>query len=81
MNTYTMKEVNKHTTKEDCWLVIDNMIYDITSFLSSHPGGSSIMVSVAGQDATEYFYELHRKDILNEVGKQYIIGELVRAKL
>jgi len=81
MNTYTMEEVNKHTTKEDCWLVIDNMIYDVTSFLSSHPGGSSIMVSVAGQDATEYFYELHRKEILNEVGKQYIIGELVSAKL
>ena len=81
MNTYTMEEVNKHTTKEDCWLVIDNMVYDVTSFLSSHPGGSSIMVSVAGQDATEYFYELHRKEILNEVGKQYIIGELVSAKL
>ena len=81
MNTYTTEEVSKHATKEDCWLIIKGVVYDVTEFLSIHPGGSSIVVSVGGQDATEYFEELHKPDILEEVGKQYIIGELCSAKL
>ena len=81
MNTYTMEEVSKHSKKEDCWLIIKGQVYNVTEFLSSHPGGSSIVVSVGGQDATEYFEELHRPEILDEVGKQYIIGELCSAKL
>ena len=81
MNTYTMEEVKKHNTKQDCWLVIKNMIYNVTDFLKIHPGGASIMMNVAGKDATEYFEELHKPEILEEVGKQYIIGELISAKL
>ena len=81
MNTYTTEEVNKHNTKEDCWLIIRGRVYNVTEFLSIHPGGSSIVVSVGGQDATEYFEELHRPEILDEVGKQYIIGELTHSKL
>ena len=81
MNTYTMEEVNKHTTKQDCWIVIRGMVYDVTDFLKIHPGGSNIIISVAGEDATEYFEELHREEVLEGVGKQYIIGELISSKL
>ena len=81
MNTYTKEEVSKHSTKDDCWLIIKDMVYNVTEFLSIHPGGSSIVVSVGGQDATEYFFELHKPDILEEVGSKYIIGELCSAKL
>ena len=81
MNTYTMKEVNKHTTKEDCWLVIDNMIYDITSFLNIHPGGSGILMTVGGKDATEYFEELHKEEILTKIGETYMIGLVQSSKL
>ena len=76
MNTYTKEEVKKHNTKDDCWLIIKDMVYNVTEFLSIHPGGSSIVLSVGGEDATEYFYELHRKEILEEVASDYIIGEL-----
>jgi len=81
MNTYTTEEVSKHSTKGDCWLIIKGQVYNVTEFLSIHPGGSSILVSVGGQDATEYFEELHRPEILDEVGKQYIIGGLTHSKL
>jgi len=81
MNTYTMEEVAKHNTKQDCWIVIRGMVYDVTDFLKIHPGGSNIMISVAGEDATEYFEELHKEEVLEEVGKQYIIGELISSKL
>ena len=81
MNTYTREEVEKHNKEGDCWLIIDNNIYDVTEFANIHPGGKQLLYSVGGQDATEYFYELHREEILLEVGDEYVIGTLVSHKL
>jgi cytochrome b involved in lipid metabolism len=78
---FTLEEVRKHNKKEDCWIIIKNMIYNVTEFLSIHPGGGSIIMTVAGEDATEYFNELHRAEILEEIGQKYMIGELSLAKL
>ena len=33
----TWLEVSKHNTNEDCWIVIENNVYDVTKFLDSHP--------------------------------------------
>lgn len=35
------QEVLKHCTASDCWLVIDNKIWDFTEFASVHPGGEA----------------------------------------
>ena len=42
-----MKEVAKHNSPDDCWVVIHGVVYDLTSFYRSHPGGSQIIVSNA----------------------------------
>lgn len=41
-------------------------VYDVTDFLPIHPGGN-ILFSVAGTDATDFFVELHKEGILEEV--------------
>ena len=51
---FNMTEVNLHYSKEDCWLVIEGGVYDVTSIISKHPGGE-IIVSACGTDATEKF--------------------------
>lgn len=81
MNTYTREEVQNHNKEGDCWLIIDNNIYDVTEFANIHPGGKQLLYSVGGQDATDYFYELHREEILLEVASEFIIGSLVPSKL
>jgi cytochrome b involved in lipid metabolism len=82
MNTYTVEEVSEHDKKGDCWIIVREMVYDVTEFMKIHPGGSAIMMNVAGQDATEYFEELHRPEILDEVASTYLIGEVAQnAKL
>ena len=75
-NTYTLKDVSIHNKKDDCWIIISNGVYDITEFLPIHPGGISIVMMVAGKDATDYFNELHRPEILKEIGNNYLIGYL-----
>lgn len=52
--TYTMSDVSKHNSQDDCWLVIDGVVYDVTDFVNQHPGGNDI-VEGCGQDATELF--------------------------
>lgn len=34
-------EISKHNSPEDCWLVIDDQVWDCTGFAGEHPGGSS----------------------------------------
>lgn len=77
MKFYTMKDIKAHNQKDDCWIVVSENVYDITAFLSTHPGGSSILMNVAGDDATDYFYALHRPEIIDSVAHEYLIGRLL----
>ena len=45
-------EVQKHTTRESCWVIIDGQVYDATSVLRWHPAGPEVILNLAGQDAT-----------------------------
>lgn len=50
----TEEEVAKHNSAEDCWTIIRGNAYDITPFISSHPGGDEIL-RACGVDATTLF--------------------------
>ena len=76
-----MNDILSHNKKDDCWVVIDNFVYDITEFLDIHPGGKRILISVSGGDVSDYFYELHKESILSEIGNDYKIGYIVDCKL
>lgn len=53
--TLNMEEISKHNNQNDCWLLIEGKVYDITSYFGSHPGGSSVMSSTCGTDATNAY--------------------------
>ena len=53
--SYSTTEVAKHDSSKDCWLIISNNVYDVSSFLSEHPGGSSMIVKYCGKEATKAF--------------------------
>lgn len=38
------QDVRQHNTPEDCWIVIDDQIWDVTRFAPEHPGGANCMV-------------------------------------
>ncbi|EDQ90140.1 uncharacterized protein MONBRDRAFT_18701 [Monosiga brevicollis MX1] len=67
LKTYTMEEVAKHNTKGDCWVVVHDKVYDLTTFLEDHPGGAASIVAYAGKEATKAFDMLHSADILDKV--------------
>eukprot|EP00466_Bigelowiella_natans_P002773 jgi/Bigna1/35847/e_gw1.11.198.1 len=53
MRVFELKEVAVHNRAEDCWIVVDGIVFDVTSFLSAHPGGKKILLKEAGKDATK----------------------------
>ena len=52
--TISSEELKKHNSAGDCWLAIEGKVYDVTSFITSHPGGIAITLG-CGKDATTLF--------------------------
>lgn len=50
---WTMEEVSKHNKENDCWVVVNGQVLDVTKFLNDHPGGKKAILLYAGKDATE----------------------------
>ncbi|KAF4597133.1 hypothetical protein EYR40_007584 [Pleurotus pulmonarius] len=75
LRTFSREEVAKHTTDGDLWIIIDAKVYDISRFKNLHPGGASVFFDpeVAGQDATEAFFGLHRYEVLEKPQYQRLI--------
>ncbi len=73
-NKYTRQDVKKHNKMNDCWIIINDNIYDITKFLDFHSGGFKSIFECAGDDATEEFENNgHSKEAFITI-KKYHIG-------
>jgi L-lactate dehydrogenase (cytochrome) len=55
----TGPQIAKHSTKDDCWVVVSGHAYDVTDFLDEHPGGAAIILKYAGKDATAEYDPIH----------------------
>ena len=53
---YTVAQVAEHSTKTDCWTIIDGTVYDITEHISTHEGGDEIL-RACGIDGTTLFMQ------------------------
>lgn len=71
---FTVAEVQEHNQRDDCWIMAHGRVYDVTSFIDTHPGGAMALVRRAGKDASRDF-DFHRSS-----GKQkwqeFCIGKL-----
>ena len=43
VKTFTKAEVSKHSKSTDCWMIIEDKVYDVTKFIDEHPGGDVIL--------------------------------------
>ena len=76
LNQYTWTEIQNHSTRRSLWIVFENKVYDITPFLTEHPGGEEVLLEQAAKDATVAFNDVgHSEDAL-EKRRTYLIGEL-----
>lgn len=38
---FTIEEIATHGTKDDCWIIVDTYVYDLSTFVMDHPGTHS----------------------------------------
>ncbi|GBG67842.1 hypothetical protein CBR_g963 [Chara braunii] len=68
----SLEELRLHNSAESCWIAIHDKVYDITSWLSQHPGGKMVLMDVAGLDATDVFMAAHAKQVAGYLPRFYI---------
>ncbi|GAA5834742.1 hypothetical protein JCM9279_007095 [Rhodotorula babjevae] len=79
LKSFDKAEVAKHNKEGDLWIIVDTAVYDVSKFADMHPGGSHVLLQVAGKDATEAFFGMHRSEVLTKYSR-YLIGTIAGDK-
>lgn len=58
-------------------MIIKGNVYDITTYVRSHPGGERALLKFGGKDGTENV-QFHSSKMLEILNNSYFIGKLYR---
>ncbi len=75
--SYTLAQVQTHNTSTNCWTIVNNKVYNLTSYIALHPGGSSALISICGSNGSSAFAGQHSGSTnANNTIASYYIGDL-----
>ena len=57
--TFTAAQLAQNSDATSCWASVDGSVYDLTEWISKHPGGSREIEALCGTDATTAFQRQH----------------------
>eukprot|EP00756_Hemistasia_phaeocysticola_P017117 Hpha_TRINITY_DN15519_c3_g13::TRINITY_DN15519_c3_g13_i1::g.105110::m.105110/K00326/E1.6.2.2; cytochrome-b5 reductase len=69
-------EVMQHGVMGDMWMVFKGMVYDVSAFALHHPGGSEVLLPVAGRDCTVMYNKYHPWVQFDAMLAKHAIGPL-----
>ncbi|KAJ0986228.1 hypothetical protein J5N97_004584 [Dioscorea zingiberensis] len=72
---HTKEEVSLHNTRNDCWIIVNDKVYDVTPYVEEHPGGDAILKH-AGGDSTKGFYGPQHASRVFDMVDEFYIGDL-----
>eukprot|EP01095_Lingulamoeba_sp_RSL-Kostka_P001854 TRINITY_DN1264_c5_g1_i1.p1 TRINITY_DN1264_c5_g1~~TRINITY_DN1264_c5_g1_i1.p1 ORF type:complete len:137 (-),score=48.13 TRINITY_DN1264_c5_g1_i1:165-575(-) len=55
----TLEEVKQHKTADDCWMVLNGHVFNLTEYCDYHPGGVKKLLLGCGRDGTKLFNHTH----------------------
>ena len=73
----TLEEVMKHASSTSCWSIVYGNVFDLTKWITKHPGGAEKIRAICGKDGTASFERQHTGDgsAANQLSS-YFIGKL-----
>lgn len=61
----SLDEIEKHDSRESCWMAIEGQVYDVTKYIDLHPGGEHILKG-CGRNMTKSFKGKRARGIFDE---------------
>ena len=58
----TLDEVKKHDSGTSCWSIVFDNVFDLTKWITKHPGGAEKIRAICGKDGTSSFQRQHEGD-------------------
>ena len=77
--TVSRGELAKHNADGDHWLAVHGLVYDVSGFVGSHPGGAGLLLRYTGGVADAGFDQHHEEGILETLPSGTFKGWLVDA--
>lgn len=74
-------QVEEHNTEDSCWVIVNDKVYDITTFLADHPGGEDILLEFAGTDITNVLGDINyhtHSDAAYDLLTEHYIGNFLK---
>jgi len=73
----TSEVAQRNNAKAGYWLILDQVVYDMTEFAELHPGGRSIVHAYAGMDAGHGYARAHaQQPDVDAMREMYRIGRI-----
>ena len=52
---FSLTEVARHSSAEDCWMAINGTVYNFTAYLPEHPSKPSFILPWCGREASDAY--------------------------
>ncbi|KAG0042573.1 fatty acid alpha-hydroxylase [Gryganskiella cystojenkinii] len=75
----TLAEVAKHRKADDCWVIHNQKVYNVSGFVADHPGGEELILDHAGEDITAIMKD--ELEHLHSEGAYEMLDELLVGRL
>lgn len=82
--TIPLADVRAHNNEKSCYVTIGTRVFDVTDFLSDHPGGGDLILEYGGRDVKEimedtvsHFHSEAAYEILDESLVGFVANEAV----
>ncbi|CAI6340148.1 unnamed protein product [Periconia digitata] len=72
----SLDQLSTHSSLSSLWIAVHGNVYDLTSFVSDHPGGIEALHSVGGTDGTEAYESAGHSELNTKKLQQFLIGKL-----
>lgn len=69
---FKMEEVAKHSISKDCWIVIKNTVYDISSYIPNHPAPEAALTKYCGKVADQGWDTKDKKSSHSRAAKRLL---------
>ncbi|KOX68616.1 Cytochrome b5 reductase 4 [Melipona quadrifasciata] len=77
----TLSELASHNKKNDAWIAIRGIVFNVTQYMDFHPGGIDELMRGVGKDATKLFESVHAWVNYQSILQKCVVGRLSRGSV